>query len=74
MATPMARGTMLTGVIPLLEEMGLDVEAIVAESGVPREHFGDPNVMIPVESGGRMLAAVAREGVTSFGLELGARR
>lgn len=70
----MARGTMLTGVIPLLEEMGLDVDAIVAESGVPREAFGDPSATVPAESGGRLLAAIARSGVTSFGLELGARR
>lgn len=65
---------MLTGVIPLLEEMGLDVDAIVAESGVPREAFGDPNALVPAASGGRVLAAVARCGVTSFGLEVGARR
>lgn len=65
---------MLTGVIPLLEEMGLDVDAIVTESGVPREAFGDPSAKVPVESGGRLLAAIERCGVTSFGLELGARR
>jgi AraC-like DNA-binding protein len=74
MTTPMARGTMLTGVIPLLEEKGLDVDVIVAASGVPREAFGDPNTLIPVEAGGRLLAAIERQGVTSFGLELGGRR
>lgn len=65
---------MLTGVIPLLEEMGLDVDAILAEVGVPREDYGNPDARVPVSVGGKILAAVTREGVTSFGLELGARR
>jgi AraC-like DNA-binding protein len=72
--TPLAKGTMLTGVIPLLEEMGLDVDAILAEVGVPREDYGNPDARVPVSAAGRLLAAVTREGITNFGLELAARR
>lgn len=74
MATALARGTALTGVIELLEEMGLDVDAIVAETGVPREVYGDIEARIPLNAAAILLAAVEREGAWDFGLRLGARR
>lgn len=74
MNVPLARGAVFTGVIPLLEEMGLDVAAIVAEVGVPREAYGDANARVPSAAGAKLSAAIARRGVTCFGLELGSRR
>jgi AraC-like DNA-binding protein len=74
MATALARGTALTGVIELLEEMGLDVDAIVAETGVPRAVYGDIEARIPLNAAAILLAAVEREGAWDFGLRLGARR
>lgn len=74
MATALARGTALTGVIELLEEMGLDVDAIVAETGVPREVYGDSEARIPLNAAAILLSAVEREGAWDFGLRLGARR
>lgn len=74
MATALARGTALTGVIELLEEMGLDVDAIVAETGVPRDAYGDIDARIPLNAAAVLLAAAERAGAWDFGLRLGARR
>jgi AraC-like DNA-binding protein len=58
---------------PLLEQFDVDLDSLLAESGLPTGLFEHPDNLIPFREGTRLLGLCAdRTGCTHFGLLLGA--
>jgi AraC-like DNA-binding protein len=62
------------GIYAVLNELGVDPDEVIAESGVDPRIFGDPDNQIAVSALGRLvLHCVARTNCPHFGLLVGAR-
>jgi AraC-like DNA-binding protein len=57
---------------PLLQEFGVDLKQVLAESGLPAELFSHPDNLIPFRQGSRLLGmCVDRTGCAHLGLLIG---
>lgn len=69
------RGTSLQGFVELVEELGHDVDAVLAPARLSRASVGDHDSFVPYRSVVAVLEAAARvTGADDFGRRLGARQ
>jgi AraC-like DNA-binding protein len=71
----LGRSAGLTGFLDLASEAGLDAYAIAAAVGLPREVLTSPDLLVSVESMGRMIEMAAEmAGADDFGLRMAEHR